>query len=128
MAGAPRHRFYDALNQVLDEAGFDAHVETLCELAFEPRSQGGRPSLAPGVYFRMLLLGYFEGIESERGICWRCEDSLSLKRFLGFEPHESTPDHSTLLHQRVRCPQRADVVFAEEDALLHLLEVAERHG
>ncbi|MBK7150494.1 MAG: transposase [Sandaracinaceae bacterium] len=70
---------YDALNQVLDEAGFDAHVETLCELAFEPRSQGGRPSLAPGVYFRMLLLGYFEGIESERGICWRCEDSLSLK-------------------------------------------------
>ena len=102
MAGAPRHRFYDALNQVLDEAGFDAHVETLCELAFEPRSQGGRPSLAPGVYFRMLLLGYFEGIESERGICWRCEDSLSLKRFLGFEPHESTPDHSTLSRMRNR--------------------------
>ena len=105
MAGAPRHRFYDALNQVLDEAGFDAHVETLCELAFEPRSQGGRPSLAPGVYFRMLLLGYFEGIESERGICWRCEDSLSLKRFLGFEPHESTPDHSTLSRMRTRLPE-----------------------
>ncbi|MBK7774991.1 MAG: transposase [Sandaracinaceae bacterium] len=80
-------------------------METLCELAFEPRSQGGRPSLAPGVYFRMLLLGYFEGIESERGICWRCEDSLSLKRFLGFEPHESTPDHSTLSRMRTRLPE-----------------------
>lgn len=105
MAGAPRHGFYDALNQVLDEGGFDAQVETLCELAFEPRSQGGRPLLAPDVYFRMLLLGYFEGIESERGICWRCEDSLSLKRFLGFEPHESTPDHSTLSRMRTRLPE-----------------------
>lgn len=106
MASAPRHRFYDKLNELLAKAGFDAHVEGLCELAFEPSSRGGRPSVPPGVYFRMLLLGYFEGIESERGICWRCEDSLSLKRFLGYEPHEETPDHSTLSRMRTRLPER----------------------
>jgi transposase len=102
----PRHRFYDALNELLKEAGFDEHVETLCEMAFEARSRGGRPSIPPGVYFRMLLLGYFEGIESERGICWRCEDSLSLKRFLGYEAHEPTPEHSTLSRMRSRLPAR----------------------
>lgn len=106
MPSGPRHRFYDALNKLLDDAGFDAHVEALCAMSFEPRSQGGRPSIAPGVYFRMLLLGYFEGIESERGICWRCEDSLSLKRFLGYEAHEPTPDHSTLSRMRSRLPAR----------------------
>lgn len=104
MPSGPRHRFYDALNKLLDEAGFDEHVEALCAMSFEPRSQGGRPSIPPGVYFRMLVLGYFEGIESERGICWRCEDSLSLKRFLGYEAHESTPDHSTLSRMRSRLP------------------------
>lgn len=106
MPTGPRHRFYDALNKLLDEAGFDTHVESLCALAFEPSSRGGRPSVPPGVYFRMLLLGYFEGIESERGICWRCEDSLSLKRFLGYEPHEPTPDHSTLSRMRTRLSER----------------------
>lgn len=106
MPSGPRHRFYDALNKLLDEAGFDEHVETLCAMSFEPRSQGGRPSIPPGVYFRMLVLGYFEGIESERGICWRCEDSLSLKRFLGYEAHEPTPDHSTLSRMRSRLPAR----------------------
>tara|TARA_Y100001968_G_C19376789_1_gene728097 strand:+ start:70 stop:1524 length:1455 start_codon:yes stop_codon:yes gene_type:complete len=106
MPSGPRHRFYDALNQLLEDAGFDEHVEGLCALAFEHRSKGGRPSIPPGVYFRMLLLGYFEGIESERGICWRCEDSLSLKRFLGYEPHEETPDHSTLSRMRTRLPER----------------------
>lgn len=106
LPSGPRHRFYDTLNGLLNEAGFDAHVETLCAMAFEPSSQGGRPSIPPGVYFRMLLLGYFEGIESERGICWRCEDSLSLKRFLGYEAHEPTPDHSTLSRMRSRLPER----------------------
>ena len=106
MPGGPRHRFYDALNAMLVEAGFDEHVEALCALSYEPRSKGGRPSLPPGVYFRMLLLGYFEGIESERGICWRSEDSLSLKRFLGYEAHEPTPDHSTLSRTRSRLPER----------------------
>jgi len=106
MPAAPRHRFYEALNQLLEKAGFDAHVEALCALSFEAESRGGRPSIPPGVYFRMLLLGYFEGIESERGICWRCEDSLSLKRILGYEAHESTPDHSTLSRMRTRLPER----------------------
>ena len=98
-AQAPRHRFYEALNKLLSEANFDGHVEGLCGLHY---GQGGRPSIPPGVYFRMLLLGYFEGIESERGICWRCEDSLSLKAFLGYEPHEQTPDRSTLSRIRTR--------------------------
>lgn len=106
MPAGPRHRFYDALNGLLGAAGFDEHVEGLCAFAYELRSKGGRPSIAPGVYFRMLLIGYFEGIESERGICWRCEDSLSLKRFLGYEAHESTPDHSTLSRTRSRLPER----------------------
>ncbi len=106
MPSGPRHRFYDALNELLGDAEFDEHVEELCALSFEPRSKGGRPSIPPGVYFRMLLLGYFEGIESERGICWRCEDSLSLKRFLGCEAHEATPDHSTLSRMRSRLPER----------------------
>jgi len=106
MPTGPRHRFYDALNELLGEAGFDEHVEALCALAFEHVSRGGRPSMPPGVYFRMLLLGYFEGIESERGICWRCDDSLSLKRFLGYEAHEPTPDHSTLSRMRSRLPEQ----------------------
>jgi IS5 family transposase len=106
MPAGPRHRFYDALNGLLGDAGFDEHVEALCALAYEARRKGGRPSIPPGVYFRMLLIGYFEGIESERGICWRCEDSLSLKRFLGYEAHEPTPDHSTLSRTRARLPER----------------------
>ncbi|NQY62052.1 transposase [Cognatishimia sp.] len=106
MPAGPRHRFYDALNGLLGEAGFDEHVEDLCAFAYEAQSKGGRPSIPPGVYFRMLLIGYFEGIESERGICWRCEDSLSLKRFLGYEAHEATPDHSTLSRTRSRLPER----------------------
>ena len=100
-SSGPLHRFYDALNELLDEAGFDAHVESLCERAFEPSSRGGRPSIPPWVYFRMLLLGYFEGIEFKRSICWRCDESLSLKRFLGRGPHEPTPDHSTPWRMRV---------------------------
>lgn len=109
-ARAPRHRFYEALNELLAEAGFDEHVEALCEIQFDDGQRGGRPSVPPGVYFRMLLLGYFEGIESERGICWRCEDSLSLKAFLGYEAHESTPDHSTLSRMRTRL---AEVTYHE---------------
>jgi transposase len=105
MPKGPRHNFYDTLNRLLDEAGFDEHVESLCAPSFEARSRGGRPSIPPGVYFRMLLLGYFEGIESERGICWRCDDSLSLKHYLGYEAHEATPEHSTLSRMRSRLPE-----------------------
>ena len=101
-AGAPRHRFYQALNELLRDAGFDEYAEELCARFYERDGTAGRPSIVPGVYFRMLLVGFFEGIESERGICWRFSDSLSLKEFLGFESHEETPDHSTLSRTRHR--------------------------
>ncbi len=100
-AAAPRHVFYDRLNAVLREAGFDDFVEDLCEPFY---AKGGRPSIPPGVYFRMLYLGYFEGIDSQRGIAWRCADSLSIKRFLGYQLHEETPDHSSLTRIRNRLP------------------------
>ena len=78
----PRHRFYEALGKLLREAGFDREVEGLCSAYYDKDGTLGRRSVPPGVYFRMLMIGYFEGIESERGICWRCEDSLSLRSFL----------------------------------------------
>ena len=90
------HRFYEKLNDLLREADFDPHVEALCQRFYEADGTGGRPSIPPGVYFRMLFVGYFEGIESERGLAWRCSDSLSLRAFLGLLPQESVPDHSSL--------------------------------
>ena len=98
---APRHVFYDRLNKLLADAGFDSFVEELVEPYY---ADGGRPGIAPGVYFRMLLIGYFEGIDSQRGIAWRCEDSLSLRKFLGLRVDESTPDHSSLTRIRDRYP------------------------
>jgi transposase len=91
---SPGHPFYRRLNGVLAEAGFDRFVEERCE-RFYARNVG-RPGIAPGVYFRMLLVGYFEGIDSERGIAWRCADSLGLREFLGYDLSNATPDHSTL--------------------------------
>lgn len=102
LAGAPRHRFYEKLNEILAGAGFDAFVEELCAPFFGESGKAGRISTPPGLYFRMLFIGYFEGVESERGICWRVEDSLSLRAFLGIAPHETTPDHSTLSRMRSR--------------------------
>jgi transposase len=99
---SPGHPFYAALNKLLAEAKFDAYVEGLCEPLY---GQGGRPSIPPGVYFRMLFIGYFEGIDSQRGIAWRCCDSLSLRSFLGLKPTESTPDHSSLTIIRQRLPK-----------------------
>jgi transposase len=96
------HRFYEKLNELLREADFDRRVEALCQRFYEADGTAGRPSIPPGVYFRMLLIGYFEGIESERGICWRCADSLSLRHFLGLLPQESVPDHSSLSRIRMR--------------------------
>ncbi len=108
---SPGHPFYAQLNRVLADEGFDPFVEELCELYYEP-TKVGRPSIAPGVYFRMLLVGYFEGLESERAIDWRCADSRSLGAFLGLEPHEATPDHSTLSLTRRRFPEEVfDRVF-----------------
>jgi len=92
------HPFYRALNRILAASGFDAFVEAACERFYT--KDNGRPSIAPGVYFRMLLVGYFEGIGSERGIDWRCADSLSLREFLGIATAEETPDHSTISRTR----------------------------
>src|SRR5258708_31957385 len=94
----PSHVLYDRLNQVLDQHHFDRNVEHLCRRYYKGRL--GRPSIAPGVYFRSLLLGYFEGIDSERGIAWRLADSLSLRKFIGYALTEETPDHSTLSRTR----------------------------
>jgi len=100
----PRHRFYEALEKLLREAAFDREVEGLCSAYYDKDGTLGRKSVPPGVYFRMLMIGYFEGIESERGICWRCEDSLSLRSFVGLELDDRIPDHSTLSRTRTRLP------------------------
>jgi transposase len=95
----PGNAFYDRLNQILERHEFDAKVERLCR-KFYKKSPYGRPSMAPGVYFRSLLIGYFEGLDSERGIAWRTADSLSLRKFLGYALDEATPDHSTISRTR----------------------------
>jgi transposase len=92
------HPFYTRLNQILDNADFDGHVETLCQQFYA--DEVGRPGLPPGRYFRMLLLGYFEGLDSERAIAWRTADSLSVRSFLGLDLHEAPPDHSTVSRTR----------------------------
>ena len=99
---SPGHVFYQKLNAVLAEAGFDAWVEKVCEPHYAKGK--GRPSLPPGNYFRMLLVGYFEGIGSQRGIAWRCSDSLSLREFLAIPADEDSPDHSSLSYIRDRLP------------------------
>jgi transposase len=96
---SPGNAFYDRLNSILDQHKFDQKVEVLCR-KFYKKSQYGRPGMAPGVYFRALLIGYFEGLDSERGIAWRIADSLSLRGFLGFGLNEQTPDHSTISRTR----------------------------
>ena len=98
---SPGHVFYEKLNSLLAECGFDAWVEELCESYY---AKLGRRGIPPGVYFRMLLVGYFEGLGSQRGIAWRCSDSLSLREFLGLASDESSPDHSSLTVIRDRLP------------------------
>ena len=92
------HPFYARLNRILEQNGFDEYVEQQCASFYAPTM--GRPSLAPGMYFRLLMLGYFEEIESERGIAWRAADSLSVREFLGLELDEAPPDHSTISRTR----------------------------
>jgi transposase len=92
------HPFYGKLNQVLAAGNFDPFVEGLCEKFYHDSM--GRPSLEPGRYFRLLLIGYFEGIDSERGIAWRCSDSLSLRSFVGYALDETSADHSTISRTR----------------------------
>src|SRR6266404_471528 len=92
------HPFYQRLNQILDENKFDEYVETICEEFYA--GEVGRPGLSPGMYFRLLMVGYFEGIDSERGIAWRASDSLSIRSFVRIALEESVPDHSTISRTR----------------------------
>lgn len=100
LATGPGHPFYAKLNEVLAEAGFDEFAEKICAPYYK---EGGRPGIPPGVYFRMLFIGYFEGLDSQRGIAWRCADSLALRTFLGIGLTEATPTHAsmTIIRQRL---------------------------
>src|SRR5215207_7778620 len=98
VAPGPSHPFYQRLNEILARHGFDEWVESQCRRFYAERM--GRPSLPPGTYFRLLLIGYFEGIDSERGIAWRVADSLGLRQFLRIGLDEETPDHSTISRTR----------------------------
>ena len=99
---SPGHVFYDRLQQVLVDAGFDGFVETACKPYYSETM--GTKSAPPGRYFRMHLVGYFERIDSERGLEWRCSDSLSLRDFLLLETDKRVPDHSWLSKTRSRLP------------------------
>jgi len=109
IVSGPGHPFYTKLNQVLAEAGFDDFLEKLCTPYYK---EGGRPGILPGVYFRMVLIGYFEGLDSQRGIAWRCADSLGLRAFLGVGLTEETPVHASMTIIRQRLPESVyDEVF-----------------
>lgn len=119
---APRggNPFYTRLNRLFDDDGFDAWLERECVPYF---SEGGRPSIPPGVYFRMLFIGYLEGFPSERAIAWHCCDRMSLREFLGYQLHEKTPDHSSFTVWRQRLPlELYNAVFQRILCLVH------RHG
>jgi len=98
LPSAPGHPFYQRLNELLEAEKFDEYVEGRCAKFYAAKY--GRPSLTPGIYFRSLLLGYFEGIDSERGIAWQLADSLGLRRFVGIGLDEDTPDHTTISRTR----------------------------
>ena len=115
---SPGHAFYDRLNELLAEADFDRFVEDLCQPHYA--HEIGRPSLPPGTYFRMLFVGSFEGLDSQRGIAWRCADSFSLRAFLAIPPTDASPDHSTRTRIRQRLPEVVhDRVFARVLAIAH---------
>jgi len=91
------HPFYARLNQILEQHDFDGYVEGLCARLY---ADDGRPGLPPGRYFRLLLIGYFEGLDAERAIAWRAADSFALREFLGLVLPEAPPDHSTISRTR----------------------------
>ena len=95
---SPGHPFYAKLNTILHGAGFDRFAEEQCQRFYAPVM--GRPSLPPGRYFRLLLVGYFEGLDSERGMAWRAADSLAVRTFVGRDPDTAAPDHSTTSRTR----------------------------
>ena len=115
------HAFYDHLQRVLRRSRFDAFTEELCAPFYAKIM--GRPSIPPGRYFRMLLVGYFEGIDSERGICWRCADSLSLREFLQLDTTQAVPDHSSLSRIRARLP-----LETHHAAFVHVLHLLSEQG
>lgn len=118
---SPGHVFYDRLQDVLIAGGFDRFVETACQPYYAPKL--GAPSVPPGRYFRMHMVGYFEGIASERGIAWRCSDSLALRDFLRLESREAVPDHSWLSKTRGRLPHELhETVFG------WVLKLVAEHG
>src|ERR1041384_1703357 len=120
LVSGPGHPFYTKLNEVLAKAGFDEFVEKKCAPYYK---EGGRPGIPPGVYFRMLFIGYFEGIDSQRGIAWRCADSRSLREFLGADLTEATPAHNSMTVIRQRLPEN---VF--ESVFAHVLGVLDQNG
>jgi len=117
----PANPFYERLNTVLDEAGFEPFVEDLCRPYYADGF--GRPGVPPGVYFRMLFFGYFEGLGSQRAIAWHCADGRSAQAFLGLPPHKATPDHSSLTKIRLRLPDSV-----HEQVFVFVLKLAEDNG
>ena len=117
----PANPFYERLNALLDEAGFEPFVEELCRPYYADGF--GRPGVPPGVYFRMLFFGYFEGLPSQRAIAWRCADGRSAQAFLGLPPHKATPDHSSLSKIRLRLPDRV-----HEQVFVFVLKLAGDKG
>ena len=117
----PGHVFYERLNTVLNAEKFDQRIEAICRKYY--KSSSGRPSITPGTYFRMLLLGYFEGIDSERGMAWRAADSLSFRKFLGYDFSEPTPDHSTVSRTR-----RLYSVETHRAVMQWVLKILRKHG
>ena len=117
----PGHVFYERLNAVLNAEKFDQRIEVICRKYY--KSSSGRPSITPGTYFRMLLLGYFEGVDSERGIAWRAADSLSYRKFLGYDLREQTPDHSTVSRTR-----RLYSVETHRAVMKWVLKILRKHG
>lgn len=115
------HLFYERVNVVLNAEKFDQRAEEMCRKYY--KSSSGRPSITPGTYFRMLLLGYFEGIDSERGIAWRAADSLSFRKFLGFDLSEQTPDHTTVSRTR-----RLYSVQTHGAVMKWVLKILRKHG
>ncbi len=121
LPAGPGHPFYQKLNELLDEFGFDTFAEKLCRPYYADRI--GRPGIAPGVYFRMLMIGYFEGLDSQRGIAWRCADSRSLAAFLGCGATKKTPDHSSLSNTHKRLP-----LSVHEEVFAFILKIAREKG
>lgn len=118
---SPGHVFYEKLNRLLAEGDFDRQCEDLCAPYYADAV--GRPSIPPGVYCRMLFVGYFEGLDSQRAIAWKCADSLSVRTFLGLEATAAAPDHSSLTRIRQRLPWEVHL-----QVFLLLLAMAERKG